>query len=222
MGRESTVIHNKLAVVEEKSQYDIESRKTEAQDLESKDETVINRLDDTITTSSIMKTAILFCGVTSILPFNMFIVAAGYFKLRLEGTKYDNSFSIYIQFVGIMSNLVGSAANIYLSKIEYIQRLTIISNLLHGGSMVIMCFFAVIDTSNWSPLFFEMSLLLLALSGLGHAVQTSCLAAVVNITSPSLNVWYVQKLKVKLLSLIKSTFISQKSCAQQVKISKHF
>ena len=136
-----------------------------------------------------LKLMVLSFGLSSLLPWNMIINAAGFFRVRLKGSMFENSFPNYIQAVGVICNLVGSAANVYVSKKINAGLLSVGSNVFLGVFIGIISVLSSVNTGSWRDAFFIICLFCIIILAFGHSFLTSNINAILTMFSPGLIVW---------------------------------
>ena len=130
-------------------------------------------------------------GVGSLLPWNTFITAHGYFKNKLRNdqhamTTFENAFSVGSQIPATIASVV----NIYLTdKVPRSFRMVL------SLSLTLLCFlttdiFVFVDTSTWTKSFFNITLILVIIINICAGIMRSIMYGIAGTVGPQ----YMQSL----------------------------
>ena len=130
-------------------------------------------------------------GVGSLLPWNTFITAHGYFKNKLCNdqhamTTFENAFSVGSQIPATVASVV----NLYLTtKVPRSYRMAI------SFSLTLLCFlttdiFVFVDTATWTKSFFIITLILVIIINICAGIMRSIMYGIAGAAGPQ----YMQSL----------------------------
>lgn len=112
----------------------------------------------------------LIQGVGTLLPWNMFITAHAYFQEKLEGTQWHHSFENYFAIAAMGPNLVMFLVNTLFKHKVPLQVRMLTSVCIMTLCFVVTTVLVVIDTTNWKPLFFYITIGTIVVINISSAV----------------------------------------------------
>ena len=134
-------------------------------------------------TSLKIRFILLTLGVSSLLPWNIILNAAGYFQIRLKGTRFEDNFSYFIQATAIFCNLFGSFSMLYLNKKFDTRKMALFTNITMCTPLILMTILAKTDTSTWQEEFFILNLAAFGVNAFSHGLCTSAQSALCTMIS---------------------------------------
>ena len=130
-------------------------------------------------------------GVGSLLPWNTFVTAHGYFRNKLRNdqnamTTFENAFSVGSQIPATVASVV----NLYLT-----DKVTRSFRMALSLSLTLLCFlttdiFVFVDTATWTKLFFIITLILVIIINICAGIMRSIMYGIAGAAGPQ----YMQSL----------------------------
>ena len=129
---------------------------------------------------------ILF-GLASLLPWNMFITATGYFQGKFNATESETiiiNFPSYLQIGGIVSNVVLSMSSMIIIRYVRIPHLINLSNTIMLAGFIFTTFLTKINTDSWAVTFFVLTNVVFCIMSALTALYVSSMMAMASMMPP--------------------------------------
>lgn len=142
----------------------------------------------------IIKGLVLIFGISSLLPWNVVINAAGYFMKKLKDNSLETTFATYLQVSAVSGNLIGSFAMLFLNRFSNPRSLAFVSNIFFILPLVVMTALAKVDSDSWKTEFFIINIATYSVSAFSYGVLTSSVSMLCSMIRPDvLKAFYIGK-----------------------------
>ena len=126
-------------------------------------------------------------GIGTLLPWNMFITADNYFSYKLEGNDtlgnplpYKDNFLSYVGIASKLPNVIVQLINFLVGgKSRSLTNRILVSVVLEGIIFAITTALAVIDSSQWIPGFFWVTMVSVVFINIWNGIYQNCIYGVV-------------------------------------------
>ena len=115
-----------------------------------------------------IKIILVLFGVSSLLPWNLIINAAGFYKVKLTGSRFETTFPFYLQISGVFSNLIGSFSMFFISKKLHPRTIFRIASFTFAVPILVITILSKINTDTWQDSFFLLNLVMFAINAPCH------------------------------------------------------
>ena len=141
-----------------------------------------------------IKIILVLFGVSSLLPWNLIINAAGFYKVKLTGSRFETTFPFYLQISGVFSNLIGSFSMFFISKKLHPRTIFRIASFTFAVPILVITILSKINTDTWQDSFFLLNLVMFAINAFSHGTMTSSQSILTTMINPGfLKVYYIGK-----------------------------
>ena len=120
-----------------------------------------------------IKVIVLIFGLSSLLPWNVVINAAGYFKKKLEGDPLQHTFALYLQVAAVFGNLLGSFAMGFFNRVSNPRTLALISNFFFISPMIVLTVMTKVNCDSWKANFFIINIVAYSVTAVSFGVLSS-------------------------------------------------